>query len=66
MAKQWILADMVGWVELAEHFGTTRPAVVNWAGRYADFPARLTTVSGTPVFSKRQVVEWHGKRWPQK
>lgn len=58
--KTWALVDMAGIGDLAKRYRVSRSTICNWRTRYAStFPDPLVTLSGGPVFSFRQVAEWH-------
>lgn len=63
MAKTWPLDDLACPTDIAEALGVGKAAVCNWPKRYADFPKPLRDLGGRPVYSMKQVTEWHRKRW---
>lgn len=58
----WELDDLTSVSELARQFGVTRQAVDSWAKTNADFPAPLVRLGSWPIYSRRQVTEWHAKK----
>lgn len=62
--KEWALVDMAGIGDLAKKYKVEPATISNWRVRYPDFPNPLTSISGGPVFSFKQVAKWHkGKNW---
>lgn len=61
---RWHLEDLAATGDLAADFATSNATIVNWSRRYADFPAPLVSLSTGPVYSRRQVRQWHdGRKW---
>lgn len=62
--KLWALTDLGGVSDLARKYGVNLSTVSNWRNRYEDFPEPLTSISGAPVFSFKQVAKWYrSKSW---
>lgn len=51
--------DLVQMAEIAERLGMRPQRVTNWAARYEDFPAPITTLSTGRVWSWSQVKAWY-------
>ncbi len=58
----WELDDLTSAAELGRQFGVTRQAIDGWAKNNADFPAPLVRLGAWPIYSRRQVTEWHAKK----
>lgn len=59
MAKRTIeTRDLVGCSEIATKAGVSKPAVINWANRYSDFPRPLATLGCGPIFLWSEVKQW--------
>jgi hypothetical protein len=55
--------DLVGAGEIADRLGTKKNVVVNWAGRYGDFPAPIIShLKMGRIWSWREVNAWHSNR----
>lgn len=54
--------DLVGPSDIAARAGVGYAAVSNWVKRYSDFPARVATVGGTPVYLWSEVEAWISAR----
>lgn len=59
--RLWELEDLTSVSELAREFGVTRQAVDGWA-KSADFPAPLVRLGSWPIYSRREVTEWHARK----
>jgi len=57
----WDVDDLLGVREIAGRFGIGRAAVSNWPRRYDDFPRPIKTLAMGPLYSWRQIIEWHGR-----
>lgn len=58
----WEIEDLTSVSELARQFGVSRQAVDSWAKTNADFPAPLVRLGNWPIYSRRQVTEWHATK----
>lgn len=57
------IADLVGAGEIAKRLATTKNVIVNWAGRYEDFPEPVIDhLAMGRIWSWREVEAWHA-RW---
>lgn len=63
-ARQWDLDDIASASDLAAELGYRKATVANWAARYPDFPAALTTVAcgHIALYSLREVRAWYEAR----
>jgi len=50
--------ELVGISEVAELAGVTRQAVVNWRGRYVNFPQPLAELRSGPVWKRDEIIAW--------
>lgn len=55
---------LVGVREIADTFGITPGAVVNWTTRHADFPEPVAELAMGRVWAWHEVEAWHEERWP--
>lgn len=57
-----VVVDPVGYAEIGERLGVRAKTVRVLRNRHADFPVPAVTVTGTPVWSWREVAVWDARR----
>ena len=59
MAREVLVSELVGTVEIAERAGVSGPKVVHdWRHRHKDFPSPVAKVGATSVWRWRDVHAW--------
>ncbi len=59
----WDLEDLCTLGEIADAYKVTKQAASMWAQRYPNFPKPLAVVGSHRVYSRKQIVKWHGRKF---
>lgn len=60
---RWDLDDLCTLGQIADHYGVTKQAASMWVQRYPGFPKKLAVIGSHRVFSRRQIVAWHRRKF---